>query len=224
MLKRTLSKVRYAVLLFRLSGQRVFFRQLRSHLYNRVTFIGLEKNLGADNVPLPARIEYTLRLATAEDMEEVYQKAKFESKESAYELLHRKRFYDAGCRNCYVARTTDTNEICHIKWVLTSEDAGVATPLYRRIMSRLNDDDIVVENTFTFEKYRKTRLGASVRSQLAEMAREKGFKRMIGYVSKDNPVALKSFLIDGYHKFEEIYEFRFLILTKRKYTAIETES
>ena len=114
MLKRALKKVHYSILLLKLGVPKVFFRELKSRIYSSETYFGVERDLDADNVPLPAHIEYTLRLATAEDMEEVYQKANFESKESAYELLHRKRFYDAGCRNCYVARTTYTNEICHI--------------------------------------------------------------------------------------------------------------
>ena len=112
-------------------------------------------------------------------MKEVFQKIKTESKESAYELIQRKMFYDSGFHNCYVARTADTNELCHINWLLSSEDNNVRSRGFRSQLPRLKEDELLVENFFTFEKYRGNRLMASVIGQSLEMARSKGFKRMI---------------------------------------------
>ncbi len=221
MLKTVLRKSRYVLRVLKIIGPGMFLRQLKGRIYSRTAFIGLEKDLNAESVPVQCRIEYTLHPGTEEDMEEVLQKTKSESKESARELLRRKSFYESGFRNFYVARTGDTNEICHIKWMITADDNDVIRNSSGNTLPLLKAGEVIVENTFTFEKYRRTRIGAAVRRDLAEMARKKGFKRMIGYVERDNPASLRSFIIDGYHQFEEIDELRFLFLIKRKYMKVE---
>ena len=81
MLKRAFRKVRYAILLLRIGGLKLFLCQLKRQVYSRATYIGMGANLDTDIVQVPSRLEYTLRPASPEDMEEVLQKAKTESKE-----------------------------------------------------------------------------------------------------------------------------------------------
>jgi len=224
MSKKVLKKLRHAIQLWRISGGKVFLRSLQKAIYSKTTYIGIEKDLGAKNEPVSARIDYNFQLATDEDMKEAFGKAKTEDRETARELLHRKAFYEAGYHRCYVARANENNEICHMKWVITKKDIEGMEPLYKYILTRLSDRDCMTENTFTFPKYRKVRVGAAVRYQLSELAKKEGFKRMIGYVEKGNPAALKSFLIDGYKPFEEVYHRRLFFLSKLSHRPIISDT
>ena len=198
------SKINYAIDIWKIAGPWIFVRRLLSNIYSLTTYIGLVKDLGVKGSPVSARIEYTLQLASDEDMEEVFQRASSEDSATAHELLHRKSFYNAGYHNCYIARASEGNEICHLKWIITTKDIEGMSPLYRYILGRLTEKDMLTENTFTFPKYRKSRVGAAVRYELSQMAKGQGFTRMFGYVQKGNTAALKSFLIDGYAQFEEV--------------------
>ena len=220
MVKTVLGKLRHAIQLWSDTGWKIFFRSLKNRIYSKTTYIGIEKDLNGKNEPVSARIDYNFRLATEEDMKEAFGRARTEDKETARELLHRKAFYEAGYRRCYIARANDNNEVCHLKWIITKSDIDGMEPLYKYILARLRDEDCVTENTFTFPKYRKARVGAAVRYQLSEMAKKEGFKRMIGYVEKGNPPALKSFLLDGYMPFEEVYHRRLFFLSKMSHRPI----
>ena len=220
MLKRAFGTTQYALLLLKLAGARVFFRQLRRQLCSIVTFIGLERNLEADNVPLPARIEYTVRLATAKDMEDIFQRAKTESKESTHELLHRWWFYESGFHNCYVARTVTTGEICYIQWILSPDDGKVVSQMFRSKFPTLKKDDILLAKAYTFEKYRGNRLMPSVAVKSPEVARNDRFKRMIAYVDQNNIASLKALERAGFRKFEEMHELRLFFYTTRKYKNV----
>lgn len=217
MLNPALRKVYYGILLIKHGGLTIFWHRLKRQIYSKTIFWGLERNLQTNSVHVPCRIEYSLRSASEEDMEEVLQKSKSGSQESVYELIQRKWFYESGFHDCYVARTADSNELCYIQWLVSSADDHVVSRGFRSRLPRLREDEVLIENAFTFEKYRGKRIMPSVIVELCEMARRKGFKRMLAYVAEDNIASLKGFERVGFNKFEEIREIRFLFLTKRKH-------
>jgi hypothetical protein len=215
-LKRILRKVHYAILLLKLAGPRVFARELRHQVCSRTTFIGLEKDLDAEGVPVQSRIEYTLRPASEEDMKEVLQRAKSEDKESARELLLRKWFYDAGFHNCYIARTADANELCYMQWLVSPDDNNKVSRQFSSRFPRLKEHEIRLENAFTLDKYRGNRVMSSVMVKLSELARSRGFKRLVTFVGQNNIASLKGCGRAGFKKFEEISELKLFFFTKRK--------
>jgi hypothetical protein len=217
MAAQIVSKLQNAKLLLQFAGPKVFLKQIGMHFYTRDTYVGFVKDLSLENVPVQARIAYHLRPGTREDMNEVLSRLKYESKSDVIELLERKGFYDRGFDCFFVARTTETNEICHIKWFVTSKYNRLLRSCSHLMIDHLQDDEVLTEYTYTFEKFRKTRVGAAVRFELSEMFREKGFKRVIGYASKSNPASLRSFEIDGYKRFEEVQRLKFLLTTRRKH-------
>ncbi len=217
MLKSILSKVQYAILLFRFGGLKVFLRQVRLQIYSRATLIGLEKNLAAKSTQVPCKLEYTLRLASEEDMKEVLRRAKSEGGESARELLHRKWFYDAGFRTCYVARTADTGEICSLQWLVLRDNSNLARQGFKRRYPKLKEGEILLDKVFTFEKYRGNRIMPSVMVKLFELARSKGFEWARIYIDQNNTASLKGAERAGFKKFTEVPELKLLFFTKRKH-------
>lgn len=221
-LSRLLKPARQAALLLRYAGPRVFVQQVWAQLYGIGHHVRFEKNLEDKAEPIAARIPYVLRPATDADMEEMVADLASQGKDSVRELLHRKKFWDSGFRCCYVARTADTGELCHVKWFITSEYNGLLRHDSRLLADHLNDDEVLTEYTFTFEKFRGTRIGAAVRCDLSEMMRKRGYKRIIGYASLDNPASLKSFEIDGYRRLELVDELRVLNFARRKRAPVDS--
>ena len=217
-MERLFRKVRYAIRLFKIVGPTGFFHELKRQVYCRSTHVGLERDLDTNSVRVVCSLKYSLRPASEEDMGEVLQKSKSESKQSAHELLQRKWFYESGFHNCYVARTADTGELCFIVWLVCSEDDHMLRRGFRSRLPRLKEGECLLENAFTFERYRGNGIGSSVYARLCEMARRNGFKRAIAYGRQDNIPAVKSLERAGFRRFAEIPELKLLFFTKRKHS------
>ena len=216
MLDSAFRKVRYGILLIKNGGLWLFWHHLKRQIYSRTTFWVLERNLQTDNGHIPCGVQYSLHPASREDMEEALQISKSESRKAAYDLIQRKWFYESGFHDCYVARTADTNDLCHIQWLVSSADEQVVSRGFRGRFPRLREDEVLVENVFTFEKYRGKGIMPSAIDALSRMARGKGFKRMLTCVSEDNTYSLRGFERAGFRKFDEIRETRFLFSIRRK--------
>ena len=206
-------KIHYANLLVRTGGPGVLLRQLGRQVYSRANFLGFEKDLGTSIDRIPCQVEYSLRPACEQDMKEVLLRARSDGKGSVHELLQRRWFYESGFHDCYVARAADTGELCHLNWLISAEDHGVVSQGFRGRLPRLGEGEVLLKNVFTFEKYRGKGIMALVISELCEIARGKGFKRMLAYVRDDNVPALKGFERAGFRRFEEIPKVKFLFFT-----------
>jgi GNAT superfamily N-acetyltransferase len=216
-LVKTLRKVRFALLLLRLGGLRAFLRQTGRQLYSRRVLLGLEKDLTVEGMKVSSRLEYVLRPATKEDLEELLSKAPGEGRESVHELVERKWFYDSGFRNCYVARTAEGGELCHVQWLVSARADGEAMRNFRARLPSLRNDEVLVENVYTFERFRGNGLMSAVMSDLAALAKSQGFKRMIAYVGLDNQASLRGCDKAGFKKFEEVPELKLLFSTRRRH-------
>ena len=147
---RIFRKIYFAFLLAKLGGIRAFFHQLGRQLYSRTMYIGMEKDLEADKTKIPCGVRYDIQLATREDMDEILQKAKLESKGSAHELIQRMWFYESGFRrSCYVARDLDTGEPCHIHWMLFPQSENIDQLGFKSRLPKLKEGEVLGENAFT---------------------------------------------------------------------------
>jgi len=216
-LGRVIRKLRYGVLLIRIEGPIGFLGQMRSQIYSRTVYVGLERDLATETAPVPCQVEYRLTVASREDMEEVLALAGSEGEEAVYELLGRKLFYDSGFRDCYLARTVETNEPCFMQWMISHANLQALDPRTARNAPRLRDDELWMENSYTFKKYRGKRVMSSVLVDLAEIAKEGGFRRMLSYVREDGLASIKGCERAGFTAFERVPESRFLFSTRRKY-------
>ena len=217
MLKRVFKAMRYAALLLKLGGPKAFLFQLRRQIYSRDILFGLETNSDTDKVAVTSRLQYSLAPASEKDIEEVVLKAETESEESAHELIQRKWFYECGFHECYMARTADTRDPCFLAWIISSKDSSVVNQGFKSRLPSLQEDELLLENCYTFEQYRGNGIMPSALSELWETAISKGFKRMITYVRQDNKASLRAFEKLGFRKFDEIRERKLLFFTKRNH-------
>lgn len=219
MLNRSFRKMRYAILLFRIEGPMLFFSHLKGQIFHRYTFVGLQKNLHTNNVPVPCEVKYSLHVASEKDMQEMLEMAVAEGRDSAYELIGRKLFYDSGFRDCYVARSVDAKELCFVQWMISQENYQGLGQGFRNMLPRLERQDIWMENSYTFKKYRGKKVYPSALVELAEIARNKGFERILTYVRADNIASIKGCERAGFQVFERVTEMKLLFSTRRKYPS-----
>jgi ribosomal protein S18 acetylase RimI-like enzyme len=216
-MKRAFRKIYYANLLLRIGGPKEFFGQLKRQVYSRDKLIGLEKDLDTNGLRISSKLPYSLREASSEDIEEMLVKAKTESKESVHELIERKWFYESGFHDCYAARNDATGELYFLAWLVSMKDSNVVRRGFKKRLPTLGEKELLLENCYTFEKYRGKSIMPSVLLELWKLARNKGFKRLITYVRQHNESSLKVFKKLGLIKFEEVPELKLFFLTIRKH-------
>ena len=219
--KRIRGSIYYGALLLKIGGLKIFLIQLKRQIYSRSSQIGLALNLQETNIPkIEANIKYTLKLASKEDMDEVLQKAKSESKDMVQKLLFRRWMYEDGYHNCYIARTADTNEICIIAFTIYPEDDKKVEGRFRNWFSRLQEDEAILEGAYTFEKFRGNRLHPSIITDRLRICKERGYKWALGYIEEKNAASLKGAERTGFKRFGKVPELKFLFFTFRKYSRL----
>lgn len=217
---RVFRKIYYAILLARIGGLRALFAELTHHIYSRATYLVLGKSLVTNAVRVQCRVEYTLGRASEQDMDIILQQSKGEDKESVHELIQRKWFYESGFHDCYVAKTKNSGEICYMAWLLSSNTDSIHRNKSK--LPSIKEDEILLENSYTFKKYRGNGIMPSAIARLADLARRDGFKRMITYVRQDNIASLKGCEKVGFHHFDKMRELRLLFFAKRNREQRET--
>lgn len=191
-------------------------RELRRQIYSTTYFAGMKKDLNKPIRVFRTDINYKLEKGKQSDIDEILIIAKTESKESAYELIMRKIFYDSGYQKFYVARNVENEELCYLAWLLSTEEHPELREGVKGIPP-LKDNEVLMFNLFAFEDYRGTGLASSVDSLLCKMAMEKGYERVRAYPLKANIAAVKALEKIGFEEYCWKFERRLLFSVTRKY-------
>jgi RimJ/RimL family protein N-acetyltransferase len=210
-MNRIREEIHFMIIILRMVGPVFFLKRLRRQIYSKSTEIGFSLDLTKYNIPqVEASIKYSLRPATKEDMGEVLQRSKAESKESCYHLVMQMWMYEDGYHNYYIARTADTNQICFLQSIIYPQDISMAKGRFKNVFPKLKEGEAIIESSYTFEKYRGNRLHPAITTDLLRLCKERGLKRMIAHVTKDNIASIKGTERAGYTQFEEISKVKFL--------------
>jgi RimJ/RimL family protein N-acetyltransferase len=76
-----------------------------------------------------------------------------------------------------------------------------------------------LEHAYTFKKFRGNKIMPAVMNQLFQIARERGFKRVITYVLKENIASLKGCYNVGFRDFEIVYRTKLPFSTRYEITS-----
>jgi len=210
----SIPKISDGLLALKLLGPRLLLQKLRHQIYSQNPFLRLGKELEWRYHSLASHKGVTLLPASSEDVAQFFQTMAKESKESRYELLVRRRFYEKGFHDCYIGRATDSGEICSIVWMVTSRD--VEKTKSENLYPGLRQDEVFGEHIYTLEKFRGKGVMNSTGRQHEEIARERGFKRMLFHVKEDNIPSLKSSIRRGHLVYQRLVRCRFLFHVKMK--------
>jgi len=220
MLNGTLGRFNYGITLLRTGGIKTFFKHLRSVFYYSEVLLGLEMRFDKDKIDdLPAALPFYMKLASKDDIEEILRKAQEESPESVYELIHRKLFYESGFARWYVGKVVGTDDICYMQWLVRPHDEITKSKTFKGRYTELKENEFLLENAYTFEKYRGKGIGAAAMLKLTRIASDEERQntgRMITYVNKDNRSSLRMCEKIGFKVFEERQDRQIFLILRRK--------
>ena len=171
---------------------RLFF----SRIHSTVTYVWLAKDL-IEPAELP-QIPYTLQAASSRDFRNISATLEGERGQDVFEILRRISFFERGFDACYLA-FTDSGQVCHMAWLLSASHNDLIESQYPAGMRRLQEDEVLQENIFTFPSYRSKGVMNSTTLCLADLARNQGFRRILAYVDIENKTSLRGFLRAGFH-------------------------
>lgn len=122
------------------------------------------------------------------------------------ELLARIIFYNRGFENCYAIR--EGNEIAYLQWLVLPEENRLISESYSGIYYPLTAKQVMVENAFTFPRYRARGYFLVGTRQLLEMAKQKGYSSAIAYIRKDRIDPLNQFTQMGFKIIKLLTEYK----------------
>ncbi|NIQ13815.1 MAG: hypothetical protein GTO02_05235 [Candidatus Dadabacteria bacterium] len=133
---------------------------------------------------------------------------------SRREILARLVFYSNGFKNCYVAKN-DSGEIAYIQWLVFPYENMLIQKKYSRLFYPLRRNQIMIENAFTFPKFRGRGLLPYVTLELLQIARKHGCAKAISYIRKDKIAALNEFMKIGFRIRKIVKEYKILGYKRR---------
>lgn len=209
--RRALSVLRFGLLVLQYCGLRYSLKKLAHQLYGSTIFLVGDISLDAQTPKSPFKC--TVSRATPGEVDEIFRAIPFESREGRYQLLVRKWYHNRGFGDCYVARATETGEICHIRWLVTPEHIK---QLGWEDRFPLEEDQLMRENSYTFEKYRRKGVKSACLPQLDEITKNLGFTRAKRYVEETNIPQLAADMKAGNLAYARVEERHFMFRVKRR--------
>jgi len=207
--RRAVAVIRFGLLTLRYAGLRVALRKLGHQLYGRTVFLYSGGNI---NPSPPPRILTITARATEEDVQEMFAQMRNESNAGKYELLIRKWYHERGLGTPYVQKTIDTNEVCSIRWVVTSEDIKKAG--FEDRYPELREGEMMFENTYVLERFRDRGIHSS--SNMGELMAGLGFKYNKAFIAEDNIPQLHYMIRRDRRVYARILERHFFFRVTRK--------
>ena len=212
--KRAFAVLRFGLLVLRYAGLWVALQKLGHQIYGKTIFLSLVKQLDEEDSSLPFSEECVAAPASPQEVEEFFENIRGESREGRYQLLVRKWYHERGLGRCYITRTSDTNEMCNVRWLVTAKDMIKAGFVGR--LPNLREDEVNLENVYTLERFRSRGIQTASALQVQKSVTEQGFSRIVGQVAEDNIPSLKSNKRRGNQVFERVLERHLLFDVNRK--------
>lgn len=207
--RRAFAVLRFGLLTLRYAGLRYTIQKLGHQLYGRTVFLHTIGDLETVVAP-PIFSCYTV-CASPEDMKELFDQMHYESNEGKYQLLVRKWYHERGFGTPYVVKSTDTDEVCLVRWIVTSQDIEKAGLSDR--FPKLEDDEVMIENVYTLERFRQKGVQTSAHTQNVLLGI--GYKKHKGYIAEGNTPALRFSARRGSKVFEKVLERHILFYVTR---------
>jgi hypothetical protein len=108
--------------------------------------------------------------------------------------------------------------MCNIRWLVTAQD--IRDTGFEGRFPRLQEGDVMTENTYTLERFRRRGIQNASTLQLPDIHRKLGFKRSVRQIAEDNIPSLKSSRKRGGLMTWRVLERHFLFSVRR--TTLET--
>ena len=196
-------------LVFRNLRLRKLMRLIARNLADVNHYFALEMRL-SDPIAVPqtrlANRELTLLNQT--DIDELKGQLATLNDEDSKELLARILFYECGFKNCYALKINGT--IACLQWLVYPSENAIIERRFSRRFATLKPKQVMVENSFTFPRFRGLGLMNVICAELLLIARTQNYSGAICYVIKENINALNQLTQIGFKIRRLIKEYKIL--------------
>ncbi|MDR3566732.1 MAG: hypothetical protein P4L43_01755 [Syntrophobacteraceae bacterium] len=174
----------------------------------------LQTSLLSVSAPHPHRMQFSLSRVEEGDWTEILRQAHCVDTESRREIFARAMFFKNGFKNCYALRSK-TGLIAHIQWVVFPEENDLIGTHYRGHFMPLDRGEIMIENAFTFPRFRGLGLYAYGTRGLMDLGRQQEYKKASSYVRSEKVASLNELIRLGFSFKRVVREYKVLGFTRR---------
>ncbi len=189
------------------------FKLALNNLFSINHYYILKKNLSSLNTGNQLKSNIEIKKVNNDDLNDIVKTIKMLDPIDRKEIVSRILFYKSGFKNCYVAKKKD--DIAYIQWLIYPYENSIIKENYQRIFYPLGENQVMIENAFTFPKYRGIGLMEAVTLKLLSIAKKEGYKFAVGYIRKDRIISLNEFIKMGFKITKMVREYKFLGMTTR---------
>ena len=156
--------------------------------------------------PFCRKLAGVISLAQPSDIIKIQESLSSLGQQDRRELLTRMLFYQNGFNNCYIL--TVNGCLACIQWLITSQENHIIAQKYAKKFYPLQGNQVMVENVFTYPKYRGFGCFLLLTTQLLETAKKMGATSAICYVRVDRISSVNDAMKMGFKINKMIKEYK----------------
>jgi len=193
--------------------------ELRHRAFSTSRFIGFQRD---PHTPLEipdVHLKLNMRPIQKSDYIRLFE---FTHQTSKHEIKYRligKSWLLSGIKTCYVTETEDKTP-CHMQWMIGPEENDRLSQLTGGGLPPIGDDEVLLENAFTIEAYRRMRVEVWTVKQLLEKAVATGAGRAVLFVRDTNTITQKIVKGLGFVPYLKKTDFRLFFYRKITFQKI----
>ncbi len=195
-------------------GMRGMSELLLDRLFSFNNVFILQKSLSTVAAPNPHRMQLSISKIEERDWDEILKRARCLDVESRREILARAFFFRNNFRNCFTVRSR-TGLIAHIQWIVFPEENEVIGSCYGGLFKPLERYETMIENAFTFPRFRGLGLYTYATRHLLNLAGQLEYRKATVYVRSEKFASLNELIGMGFSIKRVVREYKFLGVTRR---------
>ena len=185
-----MQNIKFAVEALKHKHYRLLVEELRSRMWSTVTWYGFERNLSKELKPRSPRINVQVTKARPDDLHALLDLSVACDARAAKDRFIRLSMIGANIQTPYVAVTGDGIP-CHMQWMIGPDENEALQRFSRGGLPIIGEDEVILENAFTLEPYRRQGIEFETVRVLFDIARQQGAQRAILFVNSDSRVSLR---------------------------------
>jgi hypothetical protein len=192
-------------------------------VFSSSRFIGFQRDPQSPLVIPDVKLNLNIRPIQTSDYEKLLDFTHQTSRHDIKYMLVEKAWLMTGMKTCYVTETEDKTP-CHLQWMIGPEENNRLSKFIGDSLPRISDKEVLLENAFTTEAYRRRGIEMWTVKQLLKKATARGAERVILFIRDTNTVTQKIVQRLGFVPYLEKMDRRFLFFRKINFQPISKES
>ncbi|MCK4818681.1 hypothetical protein KA005_23115 [bacterium] len=208
------SIIRQFLFAFTNLGYKYIFKYSAKNILFLDHYYILYLNLSSLKTPTKSRFNYALRLAQKSEFEDLIENLPEFELDARKEIISRVFFYQAGFKHCYLANS-ETGKLAYMQWLIYPDENEIIAKNFRYRFYPLKPNQVMLENAFTFPKFRGLGLLPNISAELLTIARNQGYKNAIVYIKKNQIASMNEFMKLNFKIRKIVREYKVFGITKR---------